>query len=66
MVDHTSLIPKLSATEAPQVGLDLRAHRAQAGAGLARGDDVAQAERRRVEPASRARPARCAGNDSVP
>ena len=29
--------------------LDLRAHRAQAGAGLARRDDVAQAERRRID-----------------
>ena len=57
MVDHTSLMPKLSATEAPQVRLDLRAHRAQAGARLAGGDDVAQAERRRVDP----RLARAAG-----
>ena len=31
------------------MALDLRAHRAQARAGLARGDDVAQAQRRRVD-----------------
>ena len=48
---------EVSATEAPQVRLDLRAHRAEAGARLARGDDVAQAERRagRAPPRARAR-----------
>ena len=50
MVDHTSLMPKLSATEAPHVASICARTAPKPGARLARGDDVAQAERRRVEP----------------
>ena len=67
MVDHTSLMPKLSATEAPHVVSICARTAPRPGARLARGDDVAQAQRRRIDARpSRARPARWAGKDSVP
>ena len=49
-MDHTSLIPNVSATLAPQAASISLAHGGEPRAGLARGHDVAQAERARIDP----------------
>ena len=50
IVDHMSLMPNVSVTVTSHALLDLGADGGEPGARLARGDDVAQAERGRVEP----------------